>query len=82
MTTGEKRQAARIIRNLRTPERLIFDCISQLQDGIHEDEAAFDWDGIRLMLSSLRDSVAPCQSLVSNIMGEMETARRLKRKDS
>lgn len=82
MTTGEKRQAARIIRNLRIPERLLFDCISQLQDAMHEDEAFCDWDGLHLMLRSIGDSLPMICSLVTNIQREVRAARNKSRKDA
>jgi len=75
MTANERAQAIRIVRNLRTPERIIFELICELQDSTHQDGAAMDWDSVVNQLKGLMDAIPLIIGLARNIAREVRDTR-------
>lgn len=71
MTEQEKRQAARIVRNAKAVEHLLFGMIAELQDGMRSEGEHFEWESINDNLRQVQDGLPLLFDLVRNIQREV-----------
>lgn len=67
MSPQERKQASRIIRNARMPERELFDLIEELQHATHDEYAEYDWQSAKDHLVRIQDALPLLFDLVANI---------------
>lgn len=66
MSTWQKKQANRIVRNLKIAEQRLFDLTSELQHLARERPAVIDWWVIREQIKSVFNAVGVVEDLVVN----------------
>lgn len=76
MSPGEKRQARRIIRHMKTLEREWFEIIAELQDASNTPGSQFDWQDLWFKIKTHQDAFPLIRDLVANMATEASPSQQ------